>query len=156
MKESGGSAKDSFANATFRSDVFWGNFMRGSYWATLILLTMLVAPAKSLAQNEENIADIRCVAVAIRLAAMPAAEQKSSGLLMAIYYLGRLDGRAPNLDIEGIILEQISKMSQADYGAEATRCGKELAEKGQKITQLGQDLSQRGQQLQQTPAPTTN
>jgi hypothetical protein len=128
--------------------------MRASYLASLVLLTMLVSPTKLLAQNADNIADIRCVAVALRLAELPAAAQKSSGLLMAIYYLGRIDGRAPTLDIEELIFEQISKMTGADYSAEATRCGKDLIEKGQKITQLGQDLTKRGRQLQQTPAPT--
>ncbi len=112
--------------------------MRGSYWAGLLLLTVLVSPAKSLAQNQEDIADVRCVAVALRMTEMPAAEQKSTGLMMAIFYLGRLDGRTPSLDIEELIFEQIGKMTNADYSGEAIRCGKSLSDKGRKITQIGQ------------------
>jgi|HubBroStandDraft_5_1064220.scaffolds.fasta_scaffold23435_4 hypothetical protein len=127
--------------------------MRSSCLASLFLLTMLVSSAKSLAQNQEDVADVRCVAVALRMTEMPAAEQKSSGLMMALYYVGRLDGRAPNLDIEELIIQQIGKMTNADYSSEAIRCGKSLSEKGQKMTQIGQKLGQLGRLPQQTPVP---
>jgi hypothetical protein len=128
--------------------------MRGSYLVSLLLLAVLVSPAKSLAQNQEDIADVRCVAVALRMTEMPAAEQKSTGLMMAVFYLGRLDGRTPNLDIEQSIFEQIGKMTNADYSGEAIRCGKRLSEEGRKITQISKNLGQLGRTPQQTPVPT--
>jgi hypothetical protein len=131
--------------------------MRDHYLVTLILAAalVLVAPAASRAASEVDIADVRCVAVAFRISELPAPVQKSSGLLMAVYYLGRLDGRAPERDIEDLIFEQITKMTNEDYRAEAVRCGNTLTEKGRKITQMGENLSRRGQQLQKPPAPSS-
>jgi hypothetical protein len=124
------------------------------YLTGLVMLMALASPAKLLAQRPEDTADIRCVAVALKMTEMPSTEQKSAGLMMAVFYLGRLDGRVPNLDIEKLIVEQVGKMSNADYSSEAIRCGKSLSEKGQKITQIGQKLSQLGRPLQQTPMPS--
>jgi hypothetical protein len=132
-----------------------GTYMRARYLAGMALLAVIVAPAISLAASQEDIADVRCLAVAFRISQLPAAEQKSGGVLMAIYYLGRLDGRAPDRDIEELIIDQITKMTNDDYRTEAVRCGNSLTEKGRKITQLGEDLSRREKQLQQPPVPTS-
>jgi hypothetical protein len=129
--------------------------MRTGYFAGLVLLTVLMSPKNSQAASQEEIADIRCVVVAFRVSQLPAAEQKSGGLLMALYYLGRLDGRAPDRDIEQEIIEQVAIMTNEDFRTEAVRCGNSLTEKGKKLTQMGEDLKRRGEQLQQTPAPAS-
>ena len=75
--------------------------------------------------------------------------------MLSLYYIGRLDGRAPNFDLEGAMVEQMLKMTPADYASEAQRCGKRLQAKGQQITTIGKHLVERGRQMQQkssTPA----
>ena len=100
----------------------------------------VIASAAAKAQDADNVADIRCVAVGIRFAELPDSHQKSTGTLLVLYYIGRLDGRAPSLDIEKLLADQIAKMNDADYSAEATRCGKWLAVKGEQITHIGEDM----------------
>lgn len=104
----------------------------------LSLLSLL--PLQAMAQDADTVADIRCVAVGIRSAALPDSHQKSAGLLMALYFIGRLDGRDPALDLEARLREQLAKMTAADFTTEAARCGNTLSTKGAQITRLGQDL----------------
>lgn len=71
--------------------------------------------------------------------------------MLALYYLGRLDGRDPKLDVEKLIIEQVKTMTNADYSSEAVRCGNSLTTKGQQITRIGRDLIKRGQETQKVP-----
>jgi hypothetical protein len=114
--------------------------MSKRYVTCALVAAMATASLPVWAQDAENIADIRCVAVGIRLAELPDSHQKSTGTLLVLYYIGRLDGRAPSLDIEKLLAEQISKMNDSDYNAEATRCGRWLTVKGEQITHIGEDM----------------
>jgi hypothetical protein len=91
-------------------------------------------------KSPETIDDIRCLAAGLRFAEMPDSHQKSTGMLMVLYYLGRLDGRNPDLDVEGLLSQEIPKMTAAEYAAEATRCSNNLSAKGQQISRLGEKM----------------
>ena len=106
----------------------------------LLVAALTLVPLHAMAQDADTVADVRCVAVGIRSAELPDSRQKSTGLLMALYFIGRLDGRDPKLDLETLLSEQLSKMTAADFTAEAARCGSSLASKGAQITHVGQDL----------------
>jgi hypothetical protein len=114
--------------------------MATKHWLPLLMVALSAAPLEVMAQDADTIADVRCVAVGIRAAELPDSRQKSTGLLMALYFIGRLDGRDPKLDLEALLATQLAKMSAADFTTEATRCGTSLATKGAQITQVGQDL----------------
>jgi hypothetical protein len=114
--------------------------MTHRYWLGALLTALTLVPLQARAQQAEDIADIRCVAVGIRFAELPDSSQKSTGTLLVLYYIGRLDGRTPSLDIEKLLTEQITRMSAADYSAEAARCGKWLSTKGAQITHIGEDM----------------
>lgn len=91
-------------------------------------------------KSPEIIDDIRCLAAGLRFAELPDSHQKSTGMLMVLYYLGRLDGRNPDLDVEGLLSQEIPKMTAAQYAAEATRCSNNLSAKGQQISRLGEKM----------------
>ena len=114
--------------------------MSRQHWLTLLVAALIIAPLQVMAQDADTVADVRCVAVGIRSAELPDSREKSTGLLMALYFIGRLDGRNPKLDLEALLAEQLAKMTAADFAAEATRCSSSLATKGAQITKLGQDL----------------
>ncbi len=106
------------------------------------------------AQDSDSIADVRCVVIALKLAATPTATQQSAGMMAFLYYIGRLEGRVPSLDLEDLIVRELSTMTAADYRSEAQRCGGNLTLKGQEITKIGADLVKRGQKMQdQATAP---
>jgi hypothetical protein len=115
-------------------------------------LSMLVATLGFLAsmrisaQEAEavNIADIRCVVVGMKLAGATSSPDQSRGFLLTLYYIGRLDGRVPKLDIERLIIEETRMMADSDYASEEKRCGAGLAEKGQQITEIGKHLVESG------------
>ena len=113
------------------------------------------APAAPAASSDaQNIADVRCVVVGMKMAELADTKVKSSGTLLALYYIARLDGRVPGLDLEGQIMNQIKAMTSADYQSEALRCGAELQAKGQKITAIGEALNKRQQQEDSLSTPT--
>ena len=110
-------------------------------WLPLLGAALTLVSLQVMAQDADNVADIRCVAVGIRSAALPDSRQKSAGLLMALYFIGRLDGRDPNSISRRRLSEQLAKMTAADFTTEAARCGNSLSTKGAQITHVGQDLS---------------
>ncbi|MGC1458362.1 MAG: hypothetical protein WA825_08815 [Steroidobacteraceae bacterium] len=109
-------------------------------WLSVMLAAVAVVPVSGLAQDADNLADIRCVAVGMHLAEAPDSHQKSTGTLLVLYYMGRLDGRAPSLEIQKLLAEQIDKMTASDYSSEAMRCSQILSAKGAQIKQLGEQM----------------
>jgi hypothetical protein len=103
--------------------------------------------------NSETIADIHCLAVGLRISQLPDASQKSAGMMATLYYMGRLDGRTPNLDLENLIVQEVPKLNDATFRAEAVRCGNGLTVRGKQITEMGEHLVKRGQAMQQQTSP---
>jgi len=58
-----------------------------------------------------------------------------------IYYLGRLDGRSPGVDIESLIEAEIGNMTSSDFQYATHRCGDEFSAKGAEVTGIGRNLS---------------
>lgn len=69
---------------------------------------------------------------------------KQAGLIETLYYLGRLDLRIPNLDLEGQVGTLLTKMNEQDFKTEAQRCGLLLSQRGQALQTMGKDLSAKG------------
>lgn len=128
--------------------------MRRTFCLGLMALLPALSPAYG--QDAETTADVRCIVVGMRLSGATDPAQRSAGMMLSLYYIGRLDGRAPSFDLEDAIVQQVSTMKPADYAAEAQRCGGSLQTKGQQITALGEHLIERGRQMQEksaTPSP---
>ena len=107
-------------------------------WRCVALAAVSAVPIQALAQDADSLADIRCVAVGMHLAEAPDSHQKSTGTLLVLYYMGRLDGRAPGLELEKLLAAQIDTMTASDYSTEAMRCSQTLSEKGAQIKHLGE------------------
>jgi len=114
--------------------------MGKKHWLSMLWTVLALAPLQVSAQDADTIADVRCVAVGVRSAEKPDSRLKSTGTLLVLYYIGRLNGRNPTLDIEKMLSEQIAKMTDADYAAETSRCSKDLTQTGAQITKLGDDM----------------
>jgi hypothetical protein len=108
---------------------------------------LTLSSGQATAQDAETIADVRCIIVGMRFAGMVDPTQQSAGMMLSLYYIGRLDGRVPKLDIEELMIKEVSKMTTSDYGSEAKRCGASLTDKGQEITRIGKDIIERGQKM---------
>jgi hypothetical protein len=106
------------------------------------------------ALDDDTIADVRCIVVGMRFSGLTDPNLKSAGTMLGLYYVGRIEGRTPKLDIEELLVSEAVKMTSADYGSEAQRCGGSLALKGQELTKIGNDLLKRAQEMRdQATAP---
>jgi hypothetical protein len=107
----------------------------------------LAAPAA--AQDATTTADVRCAVAAVALAGSAGsnATLQQQATMAALYFIGKLDGRTPNLDLEASIRAEMTKMSQPDMAAEAQRCGQQLMSRGQALQTIGEHFKAQG------PAP---
>jgi len=120
--------------------------MRNSWWQVLAV-ALTLSSAQVPAQDTDTTADVRCLVVGMRIAGATDATQQSAGMMLSMYYIGRLDAHVPKLDIEQLMIKEIGRMTPADYGSEAKRCGASLTVKGQEISRIGKDMIERGQKM---------
>lgn len=93
--------------------------------------------------DAETISDARCVLAGMHVAFLGSPQQRAGGLMIAMYYFGRLDERSQHQDTERLIEEEARNMTPAQYRADAARCGQVLAVKGQELQRIGTALSGR-------------
>lgn len=105
----------------------------------IVLLMMLSGSAYS-KPPPATIADVQCLVVGATLADSSDQRKKLIGTMLAIYYLGRIDGRSPKADLEALMRLEASKMTQVDFRNAARRCGSELSARGAEITRIGRRL----------------
>ena len=107
-------------------------------WVFCILLDIFSTEA--IAQDAVT-EDVRCAVVGIKISTMTGTAPQKSGVLLATYYFGRLDGQGLSArEIERRILAEANRMTDVDFVAEVQRCGAVLAEKGDQITQIEKAL----------------
>lgn len=113
-------------------------------WFCAVLMSCALATAEALPNDDPELtADLRCLAIAFNMAGSQDAQLRQAGTLAAYYYLGKIDGRAPALDLEDAIHQANFSPSAAQFAAEAQRCGGELQIRGHEITEIGLRLQQR-------------
>lgn len=84
--------------------------------------------------------DLRCLAVASILASNSDPNLKNAGVMAALYYLGKLDGREPGLDLEARLKQEFTQLTPQEIQPEGMRCGAELAARGKAMTEIGARL----------------
>jgi hypothetical protein len=88
--------------------------------------------------------DIHCYIVSLQMITAADPTQKIAGTMAHSYWLGKIDGRAPQLDLEASVLAALPAMANQDlFWAEAVRCGQEMIKRGQAETEIGKDIQRR-------------
>ena len=114
--------------------------------AALFVGTSLSARADD-TLSQATIADVRCIIVGSVLGSEEA--NAHSGAVLALYFLGRIDGReSASFDLSKAMLEQMNLMSATDFSAEGKRCGKELEGRGLYLADVGHKLTLSSEQKQ--------
>jgi len=108
------------------------------------------------ASSSENTADVRCVIVALSLASSTDPQTKAIATAAGLYFVGRLRGRAPDLDMEAAIVKQASAFTGNDLRVERQRCGGELVAEGGRLKVIGDDLAARAKAGAAGGAATAN
>jgi len=113
------------------------------------------------ASAAESTNDVRCLVAVSRLVDINAETKQLSqeaaqttSLLGTMYFMGKLEGRDPRLNIENAMVAEATKMTAEQLQSELIRCGGEMRNIGQKWDDIGKNLVRRGQELQkQQKAP---
>lgn len=124
-------------------------------WTIVLAGLCVLLPAYAQAPQGDTIADVRCVIVGMKLGGSGNSTQQTAGMMTALYYIGRIDGREPALDMEVLLTKEFVKMTAADLSREASRCGSHLTEKGKEITKIGEHMTELGKMLDKDKPPQT-
>jgi len=102
----------------------------------------------SAARADETSEDVRCLVIFMQMSNAQAPAAQTGGLIGSFYYMGKLDARSRDLDLEKMILTEVSQMSEVSFQADAKRCGDDMTKRGQAAADLGKALQQHAQQMQ--------
>ncbi|MGQ3040880.1 MAG: hypothetical protein ACT6TH_08220 [Brevundimonas sp.] len=106
-----------------------------SFLATLAAAaTLAVSPAPQAALTAQETADLQCLAMSMVIGGMSEDESVKTGLMAAsMFYLGRLEGRNPNVVWLDRLGQYLQSAQTAELEAQSQRCGTEIAEFGGRI-----------------------
>jgi hypothetical protein len=104
------------------------------------VLSMLTPAGRADSANTQTTADAQCMVIGARLSASPDPQEKGPGQMILMYYLGRIDGRSPKVDLKTLLKNETQSMKASDLKRAAARCGKEFAARGEDIVQIGKSL----------------
>lgn len=93
------------------------------------------------AQDAETSGDLKCIAVISIVASQqtdPAAVM-SAGMGI-LYFIGRIEGRIPDFNIENGLRVEAAKLTSASVKSELVRCGGTLTSKGQELQAIGRSM----------------
>jgi hypothetical protein len=92
----------------------------------------------------DQAAELNCLVVSLTLMNDPEPQRAQAGLMGFLYWLGRLDGAAPEFPLEERIRALAPTLSEEFLQAEAQRCGREMTERGTEVQTIGQSLTASG------------
>jgi hypothetical protein len=103
----------------------------------------LAAPVQAQTITPAIANDLRCVAViSAIIGQMPEGTQRLEATTGVMYFVGRLDGAAPNLDLQAALAKELTTIKTDTVQAEVERCSKVLIAKGTKLQEIGKAMSQ--------------
>jgi hypothetical protein len=103
--------------------------------AALVLALALFAPAR--AEDAASPTDMKCFVVMVIGASSSNPSLRDASAVAALYYLGRIDGRTPQLDLRLAVEETMKEIRSNDVRPEALRCSAELKARGQTVREMG-------------------
>jgi hypothetical protein len=117
--------------------------MRTILTASAICLAIAATPALSVGEDSSDgpsTADVKCLVVGLAMSQSSNQGQASAAPLVSLYYLGKIDGRDPNLDLERNLGQLSRSMTQADIRSAAARCSVELEKRSESLRAIAARL----------------
>jgi hypothetical protein len=100
---------------------------------------LALAAGGAQAKDEATTADVRClVAMSALGASNPTYKQPAS--IGVFYFLGRIEGRAPNFPLAEAIRSESASANQASLAEEIKRCGGMISAKVQALQVIGESM----------------
>jgi hypothetical protein len=121
-----------------------------AFLATAGLSSAAYAQTKPAVHDDTQIQDIRCLIVSVMMNTSPDPQAKAASGGMTMFFLGRLDGRAPVMNLEAAIRAELPKVTDAETAILTKSCGAQLAARGQALATAGESI---GKNPTAAPAP---
>jgi hypothetical protein len=93
------------------------------------------------AETAETTADLRCLVVSFVGVNNPDPALAQAATMAALYYLGRIDAREPELDLEKKLENPEAVFAGRNMAEVAKACGETLSERGQELQDIGARVS---------------
>jgi len=117
--------------------------MKSSKTALIIAALFALAQAGGVARAAapDTTADLKCF-VALSVVSDAADPDVTASIKLGrLYFLGRLDGAAPGMDLKKRFLDEGGKLSVNDVKAELARCGAILSARANVLQDIGRKLA---------------
>jgi hypothetical protein len=115
-------------------------------WVAVLAAASVLWTVPVHADDADNTTDLKCLIFGMMLAGNPDPQLQGPGRLIALYFLGRLNGRTPDQDVETKATALAKTMGPGDTAATAQACtatltsaGKVLADSTDALQKLEQD-----------------
>jgi len=118
--------------------------MLPAVFASLLLLAAAPQQAPSPALDAETMNDVRCLVATTSIVKNKDPKLAQAGMIASQYFLGRIDGRTPKLDLEDALVRAAKSISQEQMKALFQRCGTLLHDRGEAVKAIGARLEARG------------
>jgi len=105
------------------------------------------------ARADETGDDVRCLIIFMQMSNAQAQAAQTGGLIGSFYYMGKLDARSRDLNLEKMILTEVANMSENSFKQDAARCGNDMTKRGQAAADLGKALQQHAAQMEKLGEP---
>ena len=110
----------------------------------LILCAASMLAASAPATDSETVNDVRCF---LAMSSIVGSEDKTAGMAAMIgaqYFLGRIDGRSPTLDLEAAFTAETSRLTEPVVKSLLVSCGELMKSRGQAVQMIGKRMEAKG------------
>jgi hypothetical protein len=108
--------------------------------ALLAFASATAAPAQAQSPTADLDDDLRCLALISAALSQMEADRQGPMVAGVMYFVGRVDGRAPGTDLRTELQRIASTLTDEKIATEGQRCSAILTEKGQMLQAVGAGL----------------
>jgi hypothetical protein len=109
-----------------------------------IVLALLLPAMPAMAQSKDDMTALRCILVTGSLADSADRELARNGAIGSLFWLGRLEPRLTEKQIETGGAKAAEQLRDVDINAELQTCGAEMARQGEIVERVGKALQEKG------------
>ncbi|MBO9580867.1 MAG: hypothetical protein J7498_08245 [Sphingobium sp.] len=113
-------------------------------WKAMALLATGFAVPATAQVSTQVAGDLRCITILSAATATVPENQRPQMAAIVLYFIGRVDGAAPGLDLTAEIKRIVPTLGALNVGDEAKRCAAILTEKGAQLQDVGKALQEEG------------
>jgi len=118
-------------------------------WIAILASAASLWASAGRADDQDTGSDVRCLLVSMNMTQLQNPSLQAAGMMSVMYWMGRLDGRTPDLDLEDRLIAELKAMNPEEFQATAQRCGAALQMRGKAMSDMGADMRKKGVEMQQ-------